>query len=626
MLSAEPVLVSLAGIDKQTSMAKRYSRGGRLPVSLYLPCFIVLALVGPAMRCMAQPDYWPDSLKRELAKATGWKEKANFANNLALYYFGQNRSLSDEYARQSVEAAEMSRDRKLMITTFLYNAKRFQQGVGLKANLDMAVEYIRRAEQIAKEEKMDEGLVYTDVAFAELYRTLGDNARAMTYSNQAVTTAEDMENDSVQVAAYTSLGLSYEARNEKLVAFRNYLKALDVAEGWKNTYLIRNASAYLAYFYHGIHEEEKAIDYEVNIVIPSDRKLGHLNELRGDYNTLSQFFVRKKEYDIALECLEHAIQLADTLHFDLVKIDSYFAIFDTYFKSGQYWKGMDYLHAHPVVTDYLDRAGMHFVVDGIYADAYLDMRRFDSAAYYYGREAPEVEARANVPNKADFYAQMGEFNKERGMWEQGIMWYKKAEEMGRAMGDLHLLEQTSQNLDTLYRRLHNYEQAYDYHTLYAQYSDSIRNLARETDLLKLEVDNDNRRRERQAREDEQAKEHRHNVQYMGFTIGLVTLFIALVMMGWLAVPPSVIRGLGFLSFIFLFEFIILLTDKQIGELTHEEPWKVLLIKIGLAAILLPLHHWSEHKVIHFLSSRKRFKGERRAPVPGVAGETAQRQL
>jgi hypothetical protein len=65
----------------------------------------------------------------------------------------------------------------------------------------------------------------------------------------------------------------------------------------------------------------------------------------------------------------------------------------------------------------------------------------------------------------------------------------------------------------------------------------------------LEVDNDNRRRDRLTREEEQARERRHNVQYMGFTVGLVVLFIALVMMGWLAVPASVIRGLGFLSFI-----------------------------------------------------------------------------
>jgi tetratricopeptide (TPR) repeat protein len=560
----------------------------------------------PAEQGHAQ-EYWPDSLKRELAKATEWSQKAQLAENLALYYFGQNRPLSDDYGRQAVEAAEMSRDRMLMIRTYLNDGRRFEQGVGLKENLETAMESFRRAEQIAREDKLDEGLVYTDVAFADVYRTLGDNAQAMTYSSQAVTTAEDLDNDTVQVAAYTSLGESYEARTEKLPAFRNYLKALDVGEQNKNDLLTRNASAYLAYFYHNIHEEDKAIDYELNTIIPLDRKMKHFFELRADYNTLAQFFTKKGEYDIALECNEHAIQLADSIHFDLVKIDSYFGICDTYFKSGQYQKGMTYLSFHPAMTDYLDRAGMDYVVDEMYGNAYMEMGRYDSAAYYFDREGPEVEAKANEPSKADYYDEMGEFYKKQGMDDKAIGYYLKEEDVGRRVGDLKILEQAAQNLDSLYWRIKDYSRAYAYHTQYAQYSDSLRNLGKETELLKLEVGNDGRRRERQAREEEQDRERRHNVQYMGFTAGLVVLFILLVMMGWLAVPASVIRGLGFLSFIFLFEFIILLTDKQIADLTHDEPWKVLLIKIGLAAILLPLHHWSEHKVIHYLSSHKRLK-------------------
>ncbi len=585
-------------------MIHRSSRGSRPPV--YFPACCILFFVFSIHRGRAQ-EYWPDSLKRELAGATEWAKKAEVAENLALYYFGQNRDLSDDYGRQAVEAAEMSRDRKLMIRTYLSDGRRFEQGVGLKENLKKSMEKFHRAEQIAREDKLDDGLVYTDVAFADVYRTLGDNVQAMTYSNQAVTTASDLENDTVQVAAYTSLGDSYEGRNEQLPAFRNYLKALDVAEQGKNDFLIRNASVSLAYFYHGIHEEDKAIDYELNTIIPIDRRQKRFNELRGDYTSLAQFFTDKQEYDIALESYEHATQLADTIHFDLVKINSYMGIVDAYFKSGQYQKGMAYFKLHPVVSDYLDRAGMEYVVDGIYANACMDMGKYDSAAYYFGRESPEVEAKANAPAKADFYDDMGEFYKKRGMWDKAAGYYQKEEGIGKSMGDLHVLVHADENLDTLYWRMNDFARAYTYHTQYAQYSDSLRNLSKETELLKLEVDNDNRRRDRQAKEQEQARERRHNVQYMGFTVGLVLLFIALVMMGWLAVPPSVIRGLGFLSFIFLFEFIILLTDKQIAELTNDEPWKVLLIKIALAAILLPLHHWSEHKVIHFLSSRKRLK-------------------
>src|SRR5580692_6322019 len=248
-------------------MIQRSSRGVRRPV-IYLTWCILFILF--FVRRGGAQDYWPDSLKQGLAKATEWKDKARLATNLALYYFGQNRPLSDEYGRQAMEAAEMSRDRMLMIQTDLDNGRRFEQGVGLKGNLEMAMELFRRAEKIARDEKLDKGLVYTDVAFAEVYRTLGDNVQAMTYSNQAVATASDLDNDSVQVAAYTSLGESYQSRNEQLLAFRNYLKALDVAEEGKDAWLTRNASAYLAYFYLKIHEEDKAIDYELNSIIPID--------------------------------------------------------------------------------------------------------------------------------------------------------------------------------------------------------------------------------------------------------------------------------------------------------------------------------------------------------------------
>ena len=73
-------------------------------------------------------------------------------------------------------------------------------------------------------------------------------------------------------------------------------------------------------------------------IIPIDRKLRDFYELRADYNTLAELFIRKGEYDIADGSYEHAIRLADSIRFDLVKIDSYFGIFNIYFMSGQYRK------------------------------------------------------------------------------------------------------------------------------------------------------------------------------------------------------------------------------------------------------------------------------------------------
>ena len=97
-------------------------------------------------------------------------------------------------------------------------------------------------------------------------------------------------------------------------------------------------------------------------------------------------------------------------------------------------------------------------------------------------------------------------------------------------------------------------------------------------------------------------------------MGLVVLFVALVMLARLSVPVSLIRALVFVAFIFLFEFIIMLADKQIQGWTAEEPWKVLLLKILLAAGMVPLHHWLEHKVVHYLSHHKKVPKEGGTPM------------
>ena len=71
------------------------------------------------------------------------------------------------------------------------------------------------------------------------------------------------------------------------------------------------------------------------------------------------------------------------------------------------------------------------------------------------------------------------------------------------------------------------------------------------------------------------------------------------------VSVTTIKLVGFFTFLMFFEFIFLIFKKNIYSLTDGEPWKDLAFMILLAAILLPLHHWLEHKVIHYLTTHNR---------------------
>lgn len=73
--------------------------------------------------------------------------------------------------------------------------------------------------------------------------------------------------------------------------------------------------------------------------------------------------------------------------------------------------------------------------------------------------------------------------------------------------------------------------------------------------------------------------------------------------------------MGLFGLLMLFEFISLFLHPYIEALTHHTPIYMLLILVGIAAIILPLHHKLEHLVKeklvhgHYLSFSEKEKEE-----------------
>lgn len=116
----------------------------------------------------------------------------------------------------------------------------------------------------------------------------------------------------------------------------------------------------------------------------------------------------------------------------------------------------------------------------------------------------------------------------------------------------------------------------------------------------MKIDHETRQRDLAADLENQSNIRRHYLQYTAMAIVIIGDFIVFLRLGSLKVPEWKSKMLVFFSFIFLFRFITLIADNKIHEVTHGEPWKICLIKIFLIAILLPLLHWIEKRVVAFL--------------------------
>ncbi len=194
-----------------------------------------------------------------------------------------------------------------------------------------------------------------------------------------------------------------------------------------------------------------------------------------------------------------------------------------------------------------------------------------------------------------------------GNYPKAITYLLKNKAINDSLGTGSTNKQCYAMLDSCYQKTGDFKNVFSYNSLYQKAKTLLEEKSKAKDILSLEIDAENKRKERLEMEEEEKTRVRHNWQYMGIVMGIVSLFVLLATIGIFNVPLKWVRALGFIAFIFLFEFVILLADTWIHNFTHGEPWKVLAIKVVLIALLLPLHHFLEHKAISYITHRRNKK-------------------
>ncbi|MES2773955.1 MAG: tetratricopeptide repeat protein [Bacteroidota bacterium] len=550
-----------------------------------------------------------DSIKAQLAVATTDAKKVEILSNLCRSLMNENLAESDKYGQQMMEVAEMSRDRKLMVKALLANGERYSYLAGRKENIEKAIGYYNQGLELARKNSMDEEVVKAYLMLSEITRNIPDADKALGYCNQAYSFVGVIKNDSISARVYLEYGSVYFAKNEKLLALRNYMAGIRLAEDLKNNSLLRAGYSRLSVFYAGIEEYDKAIDYQVKAMQMLDLiKTGQsaYNKVQ-DLTKTGDLYGYKKSYDMAMRYYEKALAMADSLKYDPIKALVYRSIVNNYLFSDQPQKALQYFNEHPQLKTFLENVNFGHFIDQSYGFIYAQMGKYDSAKYYYNKVANifENSVSMNKGNQYGYYYQLGLLHKKTGENNKALEYFTKAREISDGMGQLAIMASVVVELDSLYQLKGDYKQALYFSKLNHKYKDSLDKLGQEKDLMQLEVADEQQRQDRLEKEQLEAKRKRNNIQYLLITIGIVSLFVLMVTMGMFKVSANTIKMVGFFAFLMFFEFIFLIFKKNIYGFTNGEPWKDLAFMIGLAAILLPLHHWLEHKVIHYLTSHNR---------------------
>ncbi|RYY52942.1 MAG: tetratricopeptide repeat protein [Chitinophagaceae bacterium] len=477
---------------------------------------------------------------------------------------------------------------------------------GSRDNVQKSLGYYQQALEIAKQNRLDTQTFAAQLALGNIYLYIPDIDKADLAMAQARSLAEQLQSDSMRARVTIQYGVFYIQKNEKIMALQSFLEGLHIAEDLNNASLMRLAYGRLSFFYDQVDDHDRAIDYADKGMKQLDRLVSGstpYNRVQ-DYNNLGKLYARKKNFDVSMGYYDRALKLADSLKFEPLKALMYQSIVNDYMAANEPQKALDYFNSHPQMITFLKSVNFEYLIDQSYGFMYARLEKYDSAIYYYKRMAAYADQMSTF-NSFGYYGDMGVIYRETGNFPLAEEFLLKARTLAEKTGNLTYMGTIAEQLDTLYRNKGDYRQALYYNSLSRTYHDSMQSLSKEKERLQLEIGDEQQRQARLEREALEQKRKRDNIQYLAITIGITGLFILLVMLGMFRVSARTIKMIGFFAFLMFFEFIFLIFKKNIYSLTKGEPWRDLLFMICLAAVLLPLHHWLEHKVIHYLTSHNR---------------------
>ncbi len=523
------------------------------------------------------------------------------------YYRYGNLAAADSLATLAIQQAGMTYRTSVMLQSLNAFLGMCEQGY----DNTKAVNYARQAEELVLKVDMPELVWNTYINFAKVWNSEFSFDNALGFAYKSLAAAESANIRRMKILSLIQIGNILQNSSQTIESLRYFLNALTIAEASKDPDLLTECYETLSLFYEMNKGYDKAINYKMKEIdlINTHKPLDSI-ALYWAYISLEKinFCCNNKVQE---ERLEEIIAFAVKQKNNYMK-QYVLAMFRSYLMNNNLFQRLRelYIENYPEELTYLSiqQPGVYFRLKAIFME--LD-NQIDSAYTFYAKAEEIAVQGGSKVMAANALIRFGEFLQRTGRDREATGKYMQAFELASMTGFFEYALKAAKVLEEIHENSGNFREALHFAQLTRSISDSIARMNRKEEILAMEIRNTENIRKMELKEELLSTRRKYNIQYTFILLLILTFFAVLVTIGNFRVSATAVKVLGFISLIFLFEFIILLTDNQIHQITHGEPLKVLAIKVVLISFLLPLHHWTEKKIIYHLLNRKIIKFEKR---------------
>jgi tetratricopeptide (TPR) repeat protein len=222
----------------------------------------------------------------------------------------------------------------------------------------------------------------------------------------------------------------------------------------------------------------------------------------------------------------------------------------------------------------------------------------DSAAMdFYYRALPFLNNGTNNDMLCEMALGMASLFAKRQQPDSALRYAKLAYTTGKQDGFLSRELDAAAYISSFYKKQKKYDSAFLYMEQTIALQDSLKGQVKTREAMMVSSNEQLRQAELAEQKRQEAASRLQLLQVLGICIFIPLFFLLTLALSRVRLPVKLIRFMGVVSLLMVFEFLVLLLHPVIGEMTHHNKILELLILVIVGAGLVPLHHRLEKLVL-----------------------------
>jgi tetratricopeptide (TPR) repeat protein len=360
----------------------------------------------------------------------------------------------------------------------------------------------------------------------------------------------------------------------------------------------------IATTFRKIGDYTKALEYNLRR-LELEEKQNNPEDLSTVLMNIGVVYRYQEEYQKALFYYSKADSVIKTFKIDDSKYYIYMNFGDVYDRLNNTDSAFSYFNKSLIVSTNLKNED--FIGNSMtgLGHTYLKMGNYDFAKLNYLTAINHLHAANNDEVLCEAFLGLAELYQGKVANNDSATHYAKLSySLAEKDGFLNWQLNATGFLAALYKKENNIDSAYLYLSRSQQLNDSI-NSKEKIRTIQLLSTNENLRQLEIAENRRIAqKERKQQLQLLLIAIFIPGFFLFTLLLSRIKIHPRIIKILGVLSLLILFEYLLLLLHPKIADLTNHTPVFEMLIFVAIATVLIPGHHRFEAWLIERLTRKK----------------------